>query len=145
MLSLDQVEARKAGGETENHPAMRVGNKRFYQKPFLSLKYDCSGHIDNEKEGKKMANKANSLAHYKVVVQIPHCIHNQSIEEKIIYNQYRASIQEIIKRLCKYKGSRNLGGTYDARSRPSVIEYPAKISVSSFMGYLKGKSALMIF
>lgn len=56
-----------------------------------------------------MANKANSLAHTKWLCKY-HIVFTPKYRRKIIYNQYRASIQEIIKRLCKYKGVEILEG-----------------------------------
>lgn len=67
-----------------------------------------------------MGTKTKSLAHTKWLCKY-HMYSIPKYRRKIIYNQYRASIQEIIKRLCKYKG--NIGGIHDARSRSSIIEY----------------------
>nr|WP_320415464.1 IS200/IS605 family transposase [Paenibacillus alvei] len=52
---------------------------------------------------------------------------------------------EIIKRLCKYKGVEILEGHMMPDHVHMLVAIPPKISVSSFMGYLKGKSSLMIF
>ena len=64
---------------------------------------------------------------------------------KIIYNQYRESLREIIKLLCKYKGVETLEGHLMPDHVHLVLSIPPKLSVSAFMGYLKGKSALMMF
>ena len=64
---------------------------------------------------------------------------------KIIYNQYRESIKEIIKSLCKYKGVEIMEGHLMADHVHMLVSIPPKYSVSSIMGYLKDKSALMIF
>lgn len=40
---------------------------------------------------------------------------------------------------------RNIGWSYNARPYHMLVSIPPKLSVSQFMGYLKGKSALMIF
>ena len=64
---------------------------------------------------------------------------------KIIYNQYRESLREIIKLLCKYKGVEILEGHLMPDHVHLVLSIPPKLSVSAFMGYLKGKSALMMF
>ena len=64
---------------------------------------------------------------------------------KIIYNQYRESIKEIIKSLCKYKGVEIIEGHLMADHVHMLVSIPPKYSVSSIMGYLKDKSALMIF
>ncbi|REH80680.1 transposase, partial [Staphylococcus felis] len=50
-----------------------------------------------------MANKAKSLAHTKWMCKY-HIVFTPKYRRKIIYNQYRPSIIEIIKLLCKYKG-----------------------------------------
>ncbi|MGX7173975.1 IS200/IS605 family transposase [Enterococcus ratti] len=91
-----------------------------------------------------MATKANSLAHTKWLCKY-HIVFTPKYRRKNIYNQYRASIQEIIKQLCKYKGVEILEGHMMPDHVHLLLSIPPKISVSSFMGYLKGKSALMIF
>ena len=58
---------------------------------------------------------------------------------KVIYNQYRSSLGEIFHRLCSYKGVEII----DGHLMPDHVHM--LVSVSSFMGYLKGKSALMMF
>ncbi|ECY4148085.1 IS200/IS605 family transposase, partial [Salmonella enterica subsp. enterica serovar Tennessee] len=64
---------------------------------------------------------------------------------KEIYNQVRKDLIEIFKRLCKYKGVEILEGHMMPDHVHMLVAIPPKISVSSFMGYLKGKSSLMIF
>ena len=63
----------------------------------------------------------------------------------MIYNQYKESIRDIIKQLCGYKGVEIIEGHLMPDHIHMLVSIPPKISVSSFMGYLKGKSALMIF
>lgn len=93
---------------------------------------------------RKIANQANSLAHTKWLCKY-HVVFTPKYRKKIIYNQCRASIQEIIKRLCKYKGVEILEGHMMSDHVHLLLSIPPKVSVSSFMGYLKGKSAWMIF
>ena len=64
---------------------------------------------------------------------------------KIIYSQYRKSVGEILRRLCEYKGVEIIEGHLMKDYVHMLVSIPPKISVSSFMGYLKGKSALMMF
>ena len=64
---------------------------------------------------------------------------------KTIYNQLRKDIQKNIKDLCKWKGVEIIEGHMMADHIHLLVDIPPKISVSSFMGYLKGKSAMMIF
>ena len=55
------------------------------------------------------------------------------------------NLQEIIRTLCKYKDVEILEGHMMPDHVHLLISIPPKTSVSSFMGYLKGKSALMMF
>ena len=64
---------------------------------------------------------------------------------KIVYNQYKADLRDILKQLCSYKGVEILEGHLMPDHVHMLVSIPPKISVSSFMGYLKGKSALMMF
>ena len=63
----------------------------------------------------------------------------------LTYNQYKAAIRDIIKQLCSYKGVEIIEGHLMPDHIHMLVSIPPKYSVSSFMGYLKGKSALMIF
>lgn len=49
-----------------------------------------------------MANKANSLAHTKWMCKY-HIVFTPKYRRKIIYNQYKESIRDILKQLCAYK------------------------------------------
>ncbi len=91
-----------------------------------------------------MDNKANNLAHTKWVCKY-HIVFTQKYRRKIIYNQYKESIQDIIKQLHAYKGVEIIEGHLIPDHIHMLVSIPPKISVSSFKGYLKGKSALMIF
>ena len=91
-----------------------------------------------------LANKTNSLAHTKWMCKYL-IVFTPKYRRKIIYNQYRASLQEIIKRLCSYKGVEIIEGHMMPDHVHLLLSIPPKISVSSFMGYLKGKRALMMF
>ena len=64
---------------------------------------------------------------------------------KIEFNQYKRDIVNIIQRLCKYKGIEIIEGHIMPDHIHLLLSIPPKYSVSSIMGYLKGKSALMIF
>ena len=66
-------------------------------------------------------------------------------EGKVIYNQYRRDLGEILRQLCRYKGVEIIEGHLMRDHVHMLVMIPPKISISSFMGYLKGKSALMMF
>ena len=91
-----------------------------------------------------MANKTNHMAHTKWMCKY-HIVFPPKYRRKAIYNQYRESIREIIKQLCSYKGVEIIEGKLMPDHIHMLVSIPPKISISSFMGYLKGKSALMIF
>ena len=54
-------------------------------------------------------------------------------------------VYEILKQLCAYKGVEIIEGHLMPDHIHMLVSIPPKYSVSQFMGYLKGKSALMIF
>ena len=91
-----------------------------------------------------MAKKENALAHTKWMCKY-HIVFTPKYRRKMIYNQYREDVREIIKQLCSYKGVEILGGNVMSDHVHILVSIPLKMSVSSFMGYLKGKSALMMF
>ena len=74
-----------------------------------------------------------------------HIVFTPKYRRKAIYNQYRADLRDVIKTLCKYKGVEIIEGHMMADHVHLLLSIPPKMSVSSFMGDLKGKSALMIF
>lgn len=64
---------------------------------------------------------------------------------KAIFGKIKETIRDIIKQLCGYKGVKIIERHIMNDHIHLLLMIPPKISVSSFMGYLKGKSSLMIF
>ena len=95
-------------------------------------------------KGDFMANQTSSLAHTKWMCKY-HIVFIPKYRRKVIYNQYRSDLQEKIRTLCKYKGVEIPEGHMMLDHVHLLLSIPPKMSVSSFMGYLKGKSALMMF
>jgi len=91
-----------------------------------------------------MANQTNSLAHTKWMCKY-HIVFTPKYRRKAIYKQVKADIRDIIRMLCKYKGVEIIEGHMMPDHVHLLLSIPPKMSVSSFMGYLKGKSALQIF
>lgn len=91
-----------------------------------------------------MAHKANSLAHTKWLCKY-HIVFTPKYRRKIIYNKYREDLREILKMLCDWKGVEILEGHLMLDHIHMLVSILPKISVSSFMGYLKGKSSLLMF
>ena len=107
------------------------------------LRYKCSSRISLGK-AVILANKAQSLSHTKWMCKY-HIVFTPKYRRKIIYNQYRDSLGEIFRQLCSYKGVEIIEGHLMPDHVHMLVSIPPKLSVSSFMGYLKGKSALMMF
>jgi putative transposase len=91
-----------------------------------------------------MATKENSLAHTKWMCKY-HIVFTPKYRRKAIYNQYRQSVGQILRSLCGCKGVELIEGHLMNDHVHMLVSIPPKMSVSSFMGYLKGKSALMMF
>ena len=91
-----------------------------------------------------MAKKEYSLAHTKWMCKY-HIVFTPKYRRKVIYNQYKEDIRDIIKQLCGYKGVEIIEGHLMPDHIHMLVSIPPNISVSQFVGYLKGKSSLMIF
>ena len=87
---------------------------------------------------------AQSLSHSKWLCKY-HIVFTPKYRRKVIYYQLRADIQKIIKDLCKWKGIEIIEGHMISDHIHLLLSIPPKYSVSQIMGYLKGKSAMMIF
>ena len=87
---------------------------------------------------------AESLAYSKWVCKY-HIVFTPKYRRKMIYNELREDIKEIIKDLCKWKGIKIIEGHMMSDHVHLLLSIPPKYSISSVMGYLKGKSAMMIF
>ena len=64
---------------------------------------------------------------------------------KVFYGEKRAEVGAILRQLCDWKGVRIVEAEVCPDHVHMLIEIPPKVAVSSFMGYLKGKSSLMIY
>ena len=91
-----------------------------------------------------MAEKAYSLSHTKWMCKY-HIVFTPKYRRKVIYNQIRSDLGEIFRKLCRYKGIEIIEGHLMPDHVHMLIAIPPKYSVASVMGYLKGKSSLMIF
>ena len=86
----------------------------------------------------------NSLSHTKWNCKY-HIIFCPKYRRQVIYGKLRAEIGKILRQLCAYKGVEIIEAEACSDHIHMLVSIPPKISVSSFMGYLKGKSSLMIF
>jgi putative transposase len=62
-----------------------------------------------------------------------------------MYGKLKADVREILKKLCEYKGVKIVEGAVCSDHVHLCVSIPPKLCVSEFVGYIKGKSALMIF
>ena len=91
-----------------------------------------------------MANQHNSSAHTKWMCRY-RIASMPKYRRKVIYNQTRKDISDCIRTLCGYKGVQIIEGHMMPDHVHLILSIPPKIAASDFMGYLKGKTSLMIF
>ena len=89
-------------------------------------------------------NVTNSLAHTKWNCKY-YIVFAPKYRRKVFYSEKREAIREIIRTLCQWKGVEIIEGEVCPDHIHLLLSIPPKMSVSGFMGYLKGKSSLMIF
>ena len=86
----------------------------------------------------------NSLAHTKWECKY-HLVFAPKYRRQIIYGKIKADVAQILSTLCKRKGIEILEAECCKDHVHMLVRIPPKYSVSEIMGYLKGKSSLMIF
>ena len=89
-------------------------------------------------------NDIHSLSHTKWECKY-HIVFAPKYRRKVFFGPMRYEIGKIIRELCRWKGVNLL----EAEACPDhihiLVEIPPKFSISNFMGFLKGKSSLMIY
>ena len=86
----------------------------------------------------------SSLSHSRWNCQY-HVVFIPKYRRKTMYGKVKEEMREILRVLCKYKKVEIIEGAVCSDHVHLCLSIPPKLSVSEFMGYLKGKSALMIF
>ncbi len=86
----------------------------------------------------------NSLSHTTWECKY-HLVFAPKYRRQVIYGQIKADVAEIISMLCKRKGIEIIEAECCKDHVHMLVRIPPKYSVSEIMGYLKGKSSLMIF
>ena len=89
-------------------------------------------------------NDIHSLAHSKWNCKY-HVVFAPKYRRKAFYGEKRLEIGAILRELCKWKGVNIVEAEVCIDHVHMLIEIPPKISVASFLGFLKGKSALKIY
>ena len=130
------------GARQKNHPLCGCASKVIPQK--LQTRYNKGVQANCKAKGEKYGTKGSQFIAHKVAL-FYHIVFTPKYRRKVIYNQYRSSLGEIFHRLCSYKGVEIIEGHLMPDHVHMLVSIPPRTSVSSFMGYLKGKSALMMF
>ena len=89
-------------------------------------------------------NDIKSLSHSKYRCQY-HIVFAPKYRRKEIYGQIKADIGKILRMLCEQKGVEILEAEACPDHIHMLVSIPPSLSVAAFVGYLKGKSSLMIF
>ena len=86
----------------------------------------------------------NSLAHTKWECKY-HIVFAPKYRRQNIYGKIKADIGQMLRKLCEYKGVEIIEAEACKDHIHMLVSIPPKFSVAQIMGYLKGKSSLMIF
>ena len=89
-------------------------------------------------------NDIKSLSHSKWRCKY-HVVFAPKYRRLEIYGKLKADIGEILRKLCEQKGVNIIEAQACTDHIHMLVEIPPSLSVSQFMGFLKGKSSLMIF
>ena len=92
----------------------------------------------------EMPNDVKSLAHTRWNCKY-HIVFAPKYRRKEFYGEKRAAIGKILRQLCEWKGIEIIEAEMCPDHVHMLISIPPKIAVSSFMGYLKGKSSVMLY
>ena len=89
-------------------------------------------------------NDINSLAHTKWNCKY-HIVFAPKYRRQVIYGRIKKDIGIMLRKLCEYKQVEIIEAEACKDHIHMLVSIPPKYSVSQIMGYLKGKSSLMIF
>ena len=86
----------------------------------------------------------HSLSHTKWNCKY-HIVFAPKYRRKVFYGEKKLEIGKILRELCKWKGVNIIEAEVCPDHVHMLVEIPPKMAVSWFMGFLKGKSSLMIY
>ncbi len=86
----------------------------------------------------------HSLSHTKWNCKY-HVVFAPKYRRKVFYGEKRLEIGKILRELCNWKGINIINAEVCPDHVHMLVEIPPKMSVSSVMGFLKGKSSVMIY
>lgn len=123
---------------------MRVAGEIFRYKLELLCYDKCGSAKPQIKAQEVQIMDVNSLAHTKWECKY-HIVFAPKYRRQIIYKQIRADVGEILGSLCRRKGIEIIEAECCPDHIHMLVRIPPKYSVAEIVGYLKGKSSLMIF
>ena len=105
----------------------------------------ADNRTQEDKEEKEMVEKVtDNLAHTTWECKY-HVVFAPKFRRQIIYGKLKTEIGKILRTLCERKGIEMLEGNLCPDHVHMLLKIPPKYSISQVMGYLKGKSSLIIF
>ena len=110
----------------------------------LKYKWVCQPQRKRRRRSQVMKLDTNSLAHTKWNCKY-HIVFAPKYRRQVIYGKIKSDIGIMLRKLCEYKGVEIIEAEACKDHIHMLVSIPPKYSVSQIMGYLKGKSSLMIF
>ncbi len=89
-------------------------------------------------------NDINSLSHTKWNCKY-HIVFAPKYRRKVFYYEKRIAVGKILRKLCEWKGVNIIEAEVCPDHVHMLVEIPPKMAVSTFVGYLKGKSSTMLY
>ena len=108
----------------------------------LYLKPVCQPHQEHKEEF--VVNDIKSLSHSKWNCNY-HIVFAPKYRRQVIYGKLKVEIGKILRKLCEQKGVEIIQAEACPDHIHMLVSIPPSIAVADFVGYLKGKSSLMIF
>ena len=138
---------------TKVNPQLCRGQKNSFQRgvkqtekklPIIA-EVVCRPHNNQNREVFRVKEKdINSLDHTTWRCQY-HVVFAPKYRRLMIYGEIKVDIGKILRQLCQQQGIEIIEAQLCTDHVHMLISIPPKYSVSQIMGYLKGKSSLMIF
>ena len=118
-------------------------DEQVEKRKLLCGRWRCDQPIA-PRPAKEFQNGRASLSHTTWNCKY-HIVFAPKYRRRVIYGTVRKEIGKILRELCLRKGVEIIEAEACVDHIHMLVTIPPKLSVSSFMGYLKGKSSLMIF
>ena len=108
----------------------------------LYLKLVCQPHQEHKEEF--VVNDIKSLSHSKWNCNY-HIVFAPKYRRQVIYGKLKVEIGKILRKLCEQKGVEIIQAEACPDHIHMLVSIPPSMAVADFVGYMKGKSSLMIF